>query len=155
MTPSVAAPCVSHPSDATDCLCDNAAGFLSTGTPQSSTQGNYALYDLLAGFLSTGTPQSSTQGNYALYDLLAALVWIQENVRSFGGDRDHVTLMGHGHGAALVHLLALSPLTAGSTLFVCIHRRVVNDIILFCSCHPYSNLPEGASSKVYISMVGS
>jgi len=81
------------------------------------------------GFLSADTPQSSIQGNYALYDLLAALVWIQENVRSFGGDRDHVTLMGHGHGAALVHLLALSPLTAGSTFFFCKYaaRRVLKD----------------------------
>ena len=68
----------------------------------------------MAGFLSTGTSQSSLPGNYALYDLLAALVWIKENVRSFGGDRDRVTLMGHGHGAALVHLLALSRLTAGA-----------------------------------------
>ena len=52
------------------------------------------------------------QGNNALYDILAALVWIQENVASFGGDRHRVTLMGHHHGAALVHLLAISPVTA-------------------------------------------
>jgi len=68
----------------------------------------------IAGFLSVGTAPSNIQGNYALYDLLAALVWIKDNVRSFGGDRHHVTLMGHGHGAALVNLLAISPLTTGS-----------------------------------------
>ena len=67
----------------------------------------------VAGFLTSGGAESTTRGNYALYDLLAALEWIAENVRSFGGDKQLVTLMGHGHGAALVHLLAISPLTAG------------------------------------------
>jgi len=67
----------------------------------------------VAGFLSTGAAQSSTQGNYALYDIVAALQWIKDNVRSFGGDHHQVTLMGHGHGAALVNLLAISPLLAG------------------------------------------
>jgi len=57
--------------------------------------------------------EQKARQNYALYDLLAALEWIAENVRSFGGDKQLVTLMGHGHGAALVHLLAISPLTAG------------------------------------------
>jgi len=63
--------------------------------------------------LSPGTADSSTEGNYALYDILVALEWIKANVRSFGGDPNQVTLMGHGHGAALVHLLATASLTAG------------------------------------------
>jgi len=63
--------------------------------------------------LSTGTADDGTRGNYALVDILAALEWIRDNVRTFGGDPDLVTLMGHGHGAALVHLLASSPPTAG------------------------------------------
>ena len=67
----------------------------------------------VAGFLSSGAVDSSAPGNYALYDVLAALHWIKENVRSFGGDPHRVTLMGHGHGAALVNLLAISPVTRG------------------------------------------
>jgi len=70
------------------------------------------LYRII-GFWSTGIAEGSIQGNYALYDILSALEWIKANVRSFGGDPGLVSLMGHGHGAALVHLLAISPLTAG------------------------------------------
>jgi len=66
-----------------------------------------------AGFLNTGTTDSGSHGNYALYDILTALDWIRANVRSFGGDHSSVTLMGHGHGAALVNLLAISPPAAG------------------------------------------
>jgi len=69
---------------------------------------------LHAGFLSSGgAVESGLEDNCALYDIRAALGWIKENVRSFGGDPGHVTLMGHGHGAVLVNLLAISPQTSG------------------------------------------
>lgn len=64
-----------------------------------------------AGFLSTG--DSNAPGNYALLDLVAALHWVKENIQAFGGDPNSVTLMGHGHGAALVNLLMISPITKG------------------------------------------
>jgi len=63
------------------------------------------------GFLSTG--DSSAPGNYALLDQIAALRWIQENIRPFGGNKSDVTLLGHGHGAVLVNLLMISPVTKG------------------------------------------
>jgi len=72
------------------------------------------LHYSVAGFLSGDT----VDGNYALYDILAALDWIKVNVQSFSGDPSHVTLMGHGHGAALVHLLAISPLLPGINMHV-------------------------------------
>ena len=53
-------------------------------------------------------------GNYALLDLVAALQYIKENVHSFGGDPNEVTLMGHGYGGAMVNLLLVSPVTKGS-----------------------------------------
>ena len=45
------------------------------------------------------------------YDLLqiAALLWVKENIRSFGGDPDLITLIGHGTGANLATLLMISP----------------------------------------------
>ena len=71
-----------------------------------------AVVDLsLAGWLSTGDVQAP--GNYALLDHVAALHWIADNIRSFGGDPSSVTLMGDGVGAAVVHLLAMSPTTRG------------------------------------------
>ena len=64
------------------------------------------------GFLSTG--DSNAPGNYALLDQVAALHWVKENIRAFGGDPNDVTLIGHGHGAALVNLLMISPVTKGT-----------------------------------------
>lgn len=59
-------------------------------------------------------------GNYALFDLMTALSWIQDNIRSFGGDPDRVTLSGQSAGAMSVQLLCVSPLTDG--LF---HRAIM------------------------------
>lgn len=70
---------------------------------------NYRLNIL--GFLSTGTEASP--GNYGLKDVLEALRWVQDNVRSFHGDPDNVTLWGHSSGATLGHLLAMSNRTEG------------------------------------------
>nr|CAH0103200.1 unnamed protein product [Daphnia galeata] len=61
-----------------------------------------------------------TQGNYGLLDIMAALVWLKDNIGSFGGDSNRITLSGHGTGAALVNLLMISPLAAG--LF---HRAIL------------------------------
>ena len=65
------------------------------------------------GFLST--EDSNAPGNNALLDLVAALHWVKENVEAFGGDPDRVTLMGQGHGAALVNILMISPVAKGQT----------------------------------------
>uniref|UniRef100_A0A4D5R9K2 Scol-CO-Esterase-B n=1 Tax=Scolopendra viridis TaxID=118503 RepID=A0A4D5R9K2_SCOVI len=59
------------------------------------------------GFLSTG--DSHSPGNYGLLDLEMALDWIQKNIEEFGGNPRHVTLLGHGAGAALVSHLLLNP----------------------------------------------
>jgi len=47
----------------------------------------------------------------------AALRWVQENIETFGGNPSQVTLMGHGVGAALVNLLAISPVVTGLFCF--------------------------------------
>ncbi|KAG8224188.1 hypothetical protein J437_LFUL002310 [Ladona fulva] len=43
-------------------------------------------------------------------DLVAGLHWLRESLPAFGGDPSRVTVLGHGTGASLAHLLALSPL---------------------------------------------
>ncbi|KAE8737373.1 Carboxyl/Cholinesterase 56, neuroligin, partial [Frankliniella occidentalis] len=60
------------------------------------------------GFLKTGA-KSSAQGNFGLMDLVAALHWLRENLPAFGGDPQRVTLVGHGTGAALANIVAVSP----------------------------------------------
>ncbi|XP_054153937.1 neuroligin-3-like isoform X2 [Oppia nitens] len=62
----------------------------------------------------------TARGNFGLMDQVAALHWIQENIREFGGDEANVTVMGHGHGAACINFLMLSPMARG--LF---HRAIM------------------------------
>ena len=65
----------------------------------------------VSGFLSLS--DHIAPGNYALFDLVAALHYIRENIAAFGGDADEVTVMGHGHAAALLNLLLISPVAKG------------------------------------------
>lgn len=67
-----------------------------------------------SGFLSDRSA-GSTRGNFALFDLQAAIQWVHSNIHRFGGDPEQVTLMGHSHGAALVHLFATSMLSIGES----------------------------------------
>ena len=52
-------------------------------------------------------------GNWALHDQLTALRWIKDNIDSFGGDPESVTLFGEDSGAASATMLAMSPLADG------------------------------------------
>ncbi|XP_065211404.1 esterase E4-like [Planococcus citri] len=52
-------------------------------------------------------------GNQVLKDIILSLQWIKNNICSFGGDPQNITLMGSSSGAGLVHLLLLSPLAKG------------------------------------------
>lgn len=55
----------------------------------------------------------NTVANFGLLDQIAALHWIKENIHSFGGDKDSVTLMGHTTGAACINYLMVSPVASG------------------------------------------
>ncbi|CAL8260378.1 unnamed protein product [Merluccius merluccius] len=60
-----------------------------------------------------GTGDEHIPGNAGLLDQVEALRWVQQNVRSFGGDPDRVTIFGESAGGASASLLAISPLAAG------------------------------------------
>ncbi|XP_055914839.1 uncharacterized protein LOC129948049 [Eupeodes corollae] len=70
---------------------------------------NYRLGAL--GFLSTRT--SDAPGNFGYLDQVMALHWVHNNVRSFGGNPNSVTLMGFSAGAMAVSLHLASPLSRG------------------------------------------
>lgn len=70
---------------------------------------NYRLGAL--GFLNTGTHDAP--GNAGLKDQVLALKWVQDNIESFGGDPNEVTIGGQSAGSASVHYLLMSPLTKG------------------------------------------
>ncbi|XP_043264518.1 juvenile hormone esterase-like [Colletes gigas] len=63
------------------------------------------------GFLNL--ERESAPGNQGLKDQVMALKWIKENISSFGGDPDNVTIFGESAGAASVHYLTISPLARG------------------------------------------
>ena len=52
-------------------------------------------------------------GNYALYDQMTAIQWVKDNIASFGGDSENITVMGQSAGAMSVQLQCQSPLTKG------------------------------------------
>ena len=53
------------------------------------------------------------KGSYAFMDQIAALKWIQQNIESFGGDRDNVTIFGFSAGGVSIHSLLTIPSARG------------------------------------------
>src|SRR5271170_1107866 len=54
-----------------------------------------------------------SSGNFALEDQLAALQWVRDNIATFGGDAEKITLFGQSAGGASVVALLSSPLAQG------------------------------------------
>jgi len=62
---------------------------------------------IFLGFLSTGDENSP--GNYGILDQAMALRWVHDNIVSFNGDSNSITLFGPGAGAASAGLLMIAP----------------------------------------------
>ncbi|GJQ76630.1 hypothetical protein Trydic_g15491 [Trypoxylus dichotomus] len=53
-------------------------------------------------------------GNLGLKDQSIAFKWVKDNIDSFGGNADSITIFGESAGAISVHYHVLSPLSAGT-----------------------------------------
>lgn len=49
-------------------------------------------------------------GNYGIYDQLCAIEWVRKHIASFGGNPDHIIIMGQSAGAMSIQTLISSPL---------------------------------------------
>jgi acetylcholinesterase/cholinesterase len=90
-------------------------GPLYDGTPMANSSEvllvsiNYRLGAL--GFAYTGDKKKSTEhleGNYGFLDQRLALKWVQDNIKSFGGDPRRVTIFGQsaGSNSVVLHLIS-------------------------------------------------
>jgi len=74
---------------------------------------NYRLGPMGFVCLQELAEEAGHTGNYGLYDQITAIRWVKENIASFGGDKENITIMGQSAGAASVQMQCQSPLTDG------------------------------------------
>ena len=74
---------------------------------------NYRLGPLGFACLPELKQEVGYTGNYGLYDQLTAISWVRDNIASFGGDPENITIMGQSAGAMSVQQHCLSPLSEG------------------------------------------
>lgn len=67
----------------------------------------------ILGFLAhpelTAENPNNVSGNYGILDQIAGLNWVQENIATFGGDPEKVTIFGESAGGISVSMLCASP----------------------------------------------
>ncbi|KAM7315230.1 acetylcholinesterase [Ixodes scapularis] len=94
-----------------------------TDTTELSVRGDLitvAIAYRLGAFGFLRTSLEDVNGNMGLYDQALAIRWVKDNIKSFGGDPNKITLMGQSAGSISIGLHLLSPISRG--LF---HRAIM------------------------------
>ena len=102
-----------------------------------------------------GFPYSSNEkdgiiSNLGLWDQNMALHWIKDNIKSFGGDPDRVTIVGTGGGGGLVDAHLYSPYARGLFQNSVTESRQVIGLFSFDT----NTLPTEESTNIVIDRVG-
>ncbi|XP_023321978.1 liver carboxylesterase 1 isoform X2 [Eurytemora carolleeae] len=107
---------------------------------------NYRLGPL--GFLSLGS--KDIPGNAGMLDQVEALKWIQDNIRSYGGDPGQVTLMGQSAGSFSATYHLVSPLSRGLFKRIIAHSGVGGFSPSYHQYSPEQAVKFGAKSAALI-----
>ncbi len=74
---------------------------------------NYRLGPLGFACLPELKQEAGKTGNYGLFDQHTAIRWVKDNIASFGGDPENITIMGQSAGGMSVQQHCLSPKSRG------------------------------------------
>ncbi len=76
---------------------------------------NYRLnvFGFLAHPALSAESEHDSSSHYGILDQIAALEWVRDNIASFGGDPERVTIFGESAGSMSVSLLTVTPLARG------------------------------------------
>ncbi|RAO73891.1 uncharacterized protein BHQ10_009903 [Talaromyces amestolkiae] len=91
----------------------NGAGVASKGIIFVSYNYRSGVFGFLANSELTETSGKNSSGNWGILDQFAAVKWVHENIAAFGGDPDHISIIGQSFGAAATYHIVNSELTAG------------------------------------------
>lgn len=95
------------------------------------------------GFLYLDTDDAP--GNMGLYDQALAIKWIKDNIRSFGGNPDSLTLFGESAGAGSVSVHLLSPISGHLARRAILQSGSVNT--------PWSYMSAETSKRIALTLV--
>jgi hypothetical protein len=85
------------------------------------------------GFYTSG--DAAARGNYGIWDQILAIQWVKDNIASFGGDSESITIFGESAGAFSVGILSLIPSNKGLLYYSghkYIHRHESIPSLTFC-----------------------